>query len=211
MLKADKDTKLHTFYLKVSDYYKSYLEIKYGKPVLFPYNSMLNVYINRFLIENRSLQLFKGFSVCSAIFNYDPSKSSCLLDIKPLTDEEKKEYVELVMPQEIFVGNGVVKVNQFFQLQQSGERLVRKEIKRDFWIAFSQFYDDCMFRASRIGENVSAEDIMSDFMNLYNIDMSKFDNMMRYWWRIRAKIIDEIEARRTYLENKTGNSLIYTP
>ena len=118
--------------------------------------------------------------------------------------------MEIEIPDEVMYGNKMVKVDKFFQLNPQGTRLLRKEIKNEFWMAFSQFRDECVFRAARINETVNTEDAMSDFMNIYDIDMRYFESLMRNWWRVKRKIKDGIDSRREDMEDKSGNVFLYT-
>lgn len=202
--------KRYTCFLKVTDYQKKYLETRYGSPVCFPSCSMIQLMLRRYLVRNASMKRITDFSFSSSAFSYEPSGTMFLSEYQSLTDEEKKSFIEMELPEEVLYGNKAVRVDQFFQLSASGARRIRNEIKNEFWLAFSSFRDDCLFRAARIGETLTTEDIMSDFMNVYDIDMKSYDSLMRNWWRVKPKIKDRIEGKRDELEEKSGNVFIYT-
>lgn len=202
--------KRHTCFLKVSDYQKKYLEIRYGSPVCFPQASMMQLYLRRYLVRNSTMKRITNFSCSSAAFNLTSSSPTIFSEYQPIKDEERAEFVEIEIPDEVMYGNKMVKVDKFFQLNPQGTRLLRKEIKNEFWMAFSQFRDECIFRAARINETVNTEDAMSDFMNIYDIDMRYFESLMRNWWRVKRKIKDGIDSRREDMEDKSGNVFLYT-
>lgn len=202
--------KRHTCFLKVSDYQKKYLEIRYGSPVCFPQASMMQLYLRRYLVRNSTMKRITDFSCSSAAFNLTSSSPTIFSEYQPIKDDERAEFVEIEIPDEVMYGNKMVKVDKFFQLNPQGTRLLRKEIKNEFWMAFSQFRDECIFRAARINETVNTEDAMSDFMNIYDIDMRYFESLMRNWWRVKRKIKDGIDSRREDMEDKSGNVFLYT-
>jgi hypothetical protein len=202
--------KRHTCFLKVNDYQKKYLEMRYGSPVCFPSGSIMQLYLRRFLVRNATMKRITDFSCSSAAFNFKPSGPLFSSEYQLIKDNERAEYIEIETPDEVMYGGKMVKVDKFFQLNPQGTRLLRKEIKNEFWIAFSQFRDDCIFRASRLNETVTTEDAMSDFMNIYDIDMKYFDTLMRNWWRVKHKMKDVIESRRDDMEDKSGNVFLYT-
>lgn len=202
--------KRHTCFLKVSDYQKKYLEMRYGSPVCFPQASMMQLYLRRYLVRNSTMKRITNFSCSSAAFNLTSSSPTIFSEYQPIKDEERAEFVEIEIPDEVMYGNKMVKVDKFFQLNPQGTRLLRKEIKNEFWMAFSQFRDECIFRAARINETVNTEDAMSDFMNIYDIDMRYFESLMRNWWRVKRKIKDGIDSRREDMEDKSGNVFLYT-
>lgn len=202
--------KRHTCFLKVPDYQKKYLEIRYGSPVCFPQASMMQLYLRRYLVRNSTMKRITDFSCSSAAFNLTSSSPTIFTEYQPIKDDERAEFVEIEIPDEVMYGNKMVKVDKFFQLNPQGTRLLRKEIKNEFWMAFSQFRDECIFRAARINETVNTEDAMSDFMNIYDIDMRYFESLMRNWWRVKRKIKDGIDSRREDMEDKSGNVFLYT-
>lgn len=202
--------KRQTFFLKVNDYLKKYLNMRYGSPVCFPPGSIMQLYLRRYLVRNGTMKRTTDFSCSSAAFNFNSSGPLFTSEYQPIRDEERADYVEIEAPDEVMYGGKIVKVDQFFQLNPQGTRLLRKEIMNEFWMAFSQFRDECIFRASRLKEVSYTEDIMSDFMNMYNIEMEKFETMMRNWRRMRKKIKGRIESKRDKMEDKNGKSFIYT-
>lgn len=202
--------KRHTCFLKVPDYQKKYLEIRYGSPVCFPQASMMQLYLRRYLVRNSTMKRITDFSCSSAAFNLTSSSPTIFSEYQPINDDERAEFVEIEIPDEVMYGNKMVKVDKFFQLNPQGTKLLRKEIKNEFWMAFSQFRDECIFRAARINETVNTEDAMSDFMNIYDIDMRFFESLMRNWWRVKRKIKDGIDSRREDMEDKSGNVFLYT-
>ncbi|MBM6865722.1 hypothetical protein H6A66_11160 [Bacteroides caecigallinarum] len=202
--------KRHTCFLKVPDYQKKYLEMRYGSPVCFPQASMMQLYLRRYLVRNSTMKRITDLSCSSAAFNLTSSTPTIFTEYQPIKDDERAEFVEIEIPDEVMYGNKMVKVDKFFQPNPQGTRLLRKEIRNEFWMAFSQFRDECIFRAARINETVNTEDAMSDFMNIYDIDMRYFESLMRNWWRVKRKIKDGIDSRREDMEDKSGNVFLYT-
>ena len=211
MTKKTTTNERHSCFLRVSDYYKKYFEMKYGKPVRFPRNSLLGVYMQTHLFRDPDFSGITDFSYNEIAFNMLSEKTLFSAPVKLLTDSEKQDFLELEMPETVYKFNGEVKVDKFFHLNINGSKKVRNELKREFWYDFSRFHDECIFRASRLGEHVTSEDIMSDFISLYDIDMRKFESMMRYWWRIKARMKSEISLRKEEIEAKTSRVCIYTP
>lgn len=204
------DENRHTFFLKVNDYQKKYLNMRYGSPVCFPPGSIMQLYLRRYLVRNGTMKRTTEFSCSYAAFNLKSSNQLLFSDYQPIKDDERIDFIEIEAPEKVMYGGKMVKVNQFFQLNPQGTRLIRKEIMNEFWMAFSEFRDECIFRASRLGKVSYTEDIMSDFMNMYNIEMEKFETMMRNWRRMKKKIKGSIENKRDKLEDKSGKSFIYT-
>lgn len=202
--------KRHTCFLKVTDYQKKYLEMKYGSPVCFPSGSMIQLYLRRYLVRNATMKHISNFSCSYAAFHYKPSGPLFSSEYQLIKEEERKEYIEIEVPDEVMYGGKLVKVDQFFQLNPQGERSIRKEIKNEFWMGFSQFRDECIFRAARTGDSVNTEYIMSDFMNMCDIDMGQFENMMRNWWRVKSRMFKRIESKRDEVEDKKGITFFYT-
>lgn len=202
--------KNHTCFLKVTDYQKKYLEMRYGSPVCFPQTSMMQLYLRRYLVKNSTMKRITDFSCSSAAFNRTTSTPTIFTEYQQIKNEERAEFVEIEIPDEVMYGGKIVKVDKFFQLSPQGARLLRKEIKNDFWMGFSSFRDECIFRASRTGDSINTEYIMSDFMNMCDIEMGQFDNMMRNWWRVKSRILNKIENKREELEDKKGSTFFYT-
>lgn len=201
----------HSCFLKVSDYYKKYFEIKYGTPVRFPQNSLLGVYMKTHLFRDADFSGITDFSYNEVAFHLKPQKSLFTAQFKMLTEKEKEDYLELEIPESVCKFSGEVKVDKFFHLNINGSKKIRNELKREFWYDFARFHDDCIFRANRMGERVTSEDVMSDFIVLYDIDMKRFESMMRYWWRIKSRMKSDIKVRKEELESRTGRICIYTP
>lgn len=211
MLKNPKTEQRHSCFLKVSDYYKKYFEIKYGTPVRFPKNSVLGLYMQTHLFRDADFSAITEFSYNEIAFRMNPAKDLFSLNLNVLNDSEKKDFIELEMPQVIYRPYGEVCVDGYFHLSVRGCKKIRNELKNQFWMDFSKFHDECMFLARRNGEVTYSEDIMSDFMNMYDIDMKIFESMMRYWRRFKSRTNDEIEERRDLLEKHTGRIFEYTP
>lgn len=201
----------HSCFLKVSDYYKRYFEIKYGAPVRFPRNSVLGLYMQTHLFRDTDFSGITEFSYNEIAFWMTSGKDLFSLNLNILNDSEKKEFLEIEMPEVIYRSYGEVQVDEYFHLSVRGCKKIRNELKVQFWMDFSKFHDECMFLAHRNGEVIYSEDIMSEFMNQYDIDMKIFESMMRYWRRFKSRTNEEIEGRRQLLEKRTGRLFVYTP
>lgn len=80
----------HSCFLKVSDYYKKYFEIKYGTPVRFPQNSLLGVYMKTHLFRDADFSGITDFSYNEVAFHLKPQKSLFTAQFKMLTEKRKK-------------------------------------------------------------------------------------------------------------------------
>ena len=210
MNKKNDSPKENVVYVRLSKYYISFLTTRYGSPVMFPTMNPVNQCLERYLVNNPTLGHITPFSFSEQAFQYKENNPLFTADVYVPEYEVRSEYIGIVMPNEIYRNGTLINTSNTWQLSSVGAVQVRKQIKREFWMAFSQIYDDCVYRASRLGEKVTTENIATDFISLYNIEMSEYENMMRYWRRFRDQLNGEIEDRREHLENKTGNIFAYT-
>lgn len=211
MDKKEPSINPNVMYVRLSKHYIQYLKTKYGDPILFPIMSPLNLCIERYLVNNPTMKELTTFSYSELAMNptacHDDISYAC---IPQLTYKERLEYVAVVIPNELIRPSRIINTSSTWQLSAVGAKMFRKQVKRDFWICLSNFYDDCRYRSQRMNFSLTFEDVVSDFITLYNIGMENFDNIIRGWRRIRYDIKNEVENHRDYLENKTDRSFFYT-
>lgn len=210
MNKKNDTPKENVMYVRLSRYYINYLTTRYGNPVLFPAMIPISQYVDRFLVNNPTMCRLTPFSFSNAAFHHKEQNPLFTINAYLPDKEERSEFVAIVIPDEVYRNGSVVNTSNTWQLSAPGAVQFRKQVKRDFWIAFSQFYDDCMHRAQRLGDKVTIENAITDFISIYNIEMKEFENMVRYWGRLRNQMQNEIEKRRDRLEAQTGNVFVYT-
>lgn len=210
MKKKNETSVERVVYVKLSKYYINFLTTRYGSPVLFPTINPVNQCMERYLVNNPTLGRITPFSFSQQAFSYNENNPLFTADVYTPEQHERSEYLAIVMPDEIYRNGTLVKTSDTWQLSSVGAVQIRKQIKTEFWVAFAQMYDDCVYRAQRLGEKVTTENIATDFITLHNIEMSEYENMMRYWRRVRDQMNGEIENRREELETRTGNVFTYT-
>lgn len=200
----------NVMYVKLNSYYASFLKIRYGVPLMFPKMSALNQCVESFLVNNPT-SIWSTFFCCTQIMfeGNDNLITDCRND--DIQDPDKRLlFVPVSLPQELVRFGRTFVTGPTWQLSNRGTEVFRKLVKHDFWISFSAFWEDCRFRAERLGEKASIEDVISDFAIQYDISMKEYENLLRYWRRIRNTISEDIEARRKWLEQNTGRFFEYT-
>lgn len=210
MNKKTESPKEHVMYVRLSLYYINYLTTRYGNPVMFPSMMPLSQYVERYLVNNPTMCRLTPFSFSETAFNYKEQNSLFHVNAYLPEKEARDEFVAIVMPAELIRNGTIVNPTSTWQLSAPGTVQFRKQVTRDFWMSFSQFHDDCQHRAQRLNDKVTTEDIVTDFITIHNIEMSEYENMLRYWRRNRNRMKDEIEERRNRLEAQTGNVFCYT-
>lgn len=210
MSKKIEVPKSHVFYIRLSSYYASYLKTRYGCPAILPSMLPISQYMDRYLVNNPLMEKITAFCFSEAAFEYNEN-NTCFRISGYLPDkDDRSEFVPVVISSDsMCVAHRVIGASTW-QLSYTGSVMFRKQLKKDFWVQFSRFYDDCSFRSRRIGEVSTFEEITSDFMVMYNIDMKEYENLKRYWYRHNAKMEEEVEERRKLLESQTGNNFHYT-
>ena len=201
----------NVIYVKFSEYYIRYLTTRYGSPVVFPTMSACALVLERYLLNNPVMSSLTEFCYSKAAFHAADTGNlfSAIEQRTPI--EERELFIPIVIPDELIRTGQTLRTGSTWQLTFIGARALRKEVKRDLWVNFSRFNDDCAHRASRLGEKVTLEEVLSDFIVMYNIDMKEYTNMLRYWYRIQSAMKSAIERNREFLEDKTGNTFVYTP
>lgn len=201
----------NVMYVKLNTYYASFLRVKYGNPVLFPKMSSLNQCVESYLINNPTSAFLNKFCYTQVMFegNKDVSVLN-FMDDGQITEYKQYLFIPVAIPHELVRFGKTIPTGPTWQLSNSGITGFRQLVKNDFWITFSSFWNDCKFRAERLGERANIECAISDFAVQYDINMKEYENLLRYWRRIRISINNEIEARRDILEQRTGKALEYT-
>ena len=202
--------KVKTFFLKLSPYLKCFVERKYGNPVQFPVGSIYYTFMQRSLVNNPSFKKLSDFSYSSVAFNMS-SGSLFTVGMNHLSEDEKKNFVEIVMPAKLYRIYGNVIPSSTYEISPTGAKAMRAEIKREFWIDFSKFYDECKFRAGRIDEEVTLKNSMADFIILNQIDMGDLDKLLKYWHRWKSWMKNDTERKRENAESELGVLLENTP
>jgi hypothetical protein len=164
--------------------------------------------VQQYLHPNPTLALVTRFCYSEAMFcaHAHVSVNACELP----TAEERGQYVAIRMPETVVRHGEPMAVTATWQLSSPGATLLRKIISRRFWMDFSAFLEDCKYRAARMGENCGIEAAMNDFIALHGIDVAEYDNLLRYWRRNRESLRAGIEKRRESMEERTGQTLVYT-
>lgn len=202
--------KAHVFYIRLSSYYASYIKTRYGSPAILPSMVPISQYMYRYLVNNPLMAQITPFCYSEAAFNYNDKNSLFRINAHRPLAEDRSEFVPIVINPDVMSPTDQVINSSTWQLSSTGAILFRKQLKKDFWVQFSKFYDECLLRSRRIGEVSTFEEITSDFMVIYNINMKEYENMKRYWYRHISKMEDEVENNRKWLEEHTGNVFHYT-
>ncbi len=200
-------------YIRIDDLYRNYFVAKHGSPAVFAPSSQLAAIVRNNLMDNpmmcaQSDGLHLSFS--NLAFNYKDKGQILDAAVHMPCDEERHQFVTITLPDEVRRFSEIINTSYTWQLNRFGARRFREEVKTDFWREFRNFQRDCIERAQLMGETVGTEDIVSDFMTMYNIPMALYENMLRYERRERANALSKIEKRRMQLKNRTGNSYLYT-
>ncbi len=197
-------------YVRLSDYYIKYIETRYGSPAKFPLTSALSLHVERYLVANPLLKPLTPFAMSEAAFNQQRSKALTTRFFPNLTEEQRREFISIQMPAEVIRPSGARLTTEVWQLSAIGAKLLRKAVKRDFWLTLSDFAAECRYRSERMGERLSMEAVVNDFLLQYDIGPEHSDNIMRSWYRSRRLMDAEIEDNRERMEQMTGKAFIYT-
>ena len=205
---------LNVCYVRIPEMYRNYFRTKYGVPAVFAPYSPMQCLLRRHLINNPTLakqQLTRAaMSYSDRAFNYATKGSAIDAQVSMPAPEEKEEFVAILIPSEATHYNTVVATSDTWQLTANGARSFRELVKEDFWCELSRFAEDCNYRARLAGEKVTREEILSDFITMYNVPMTCYENLLRYETRHRVSATTHIEKKRNALETQTGNRFMYT-
>lgn len=210
MKKTLTKEKINVFYLKVSDYYRSYLLSKYGEVVYFPTTTQAYDLIYRSIVNNGSMSALTPFAFSEAAFNYDRSNELFDIDICLPPHDERKSFISIAMPNVVSRFGKTSEVGSTWQINRYGAIELRKLITREFWQDLLEFVDECFTRARINGIDITRENAISDFMSVNDIDMKWYENIIRYNKRFRRRRIKEIEQNRELLEQKLDAQFTYT-
>lgn len=199
-------------YIKLSVYLRQYIRSRYGKSVaILPLYSPLYGCLEQYLVNNACLRPFTDRSCSQYAFTCPPD--TVLPDgrnfFKPQQDE-KEEYVALLMPEYVYRINGMLLTSPFWQLNRTGAIEFNRLVKAEFWRECIRFIDECFTSARIQGRKVTRESAISDFMVAYDIPMSYYENIIRYDQRIRKEIIEDIDKRRIWMEKLNDTAMTYT-
>ena len=200
-------------YIRIGEMYRTYLTSKYGTPVITPANSRLTMLLNSQLVHNPLLKKQKAGvqdSYSELAFNYRKKGSVFDVDICCPTDDEREDYVPVVIPAEVLMYNKSVATSNTWQISMNGARKFRTIIEQEFWSDLWNFMYDCRVYANAHAEKVTKESIISDFMIMHGIPMSLYENLIRYEKRKRIASVSDIEKRREMMEQQTGRLFMYT-
>lgn len=210
MKKTLTKEKINVFYLKVSDYYRSYMLSKYGEVVCFPITTQTYDLIYRSVVNNGSMSALTPFAFSEAAFNYVRSDELFDIDISLPPQDERKNFIRIAMPKVVSRFGKTSEVGSIWQINRHGAIELRKLITREFWQDLLEFIDECFTRARINGTNITRENAISDFMSVNDIDMRWYENIIRYDKRFRKRRIKEIEQRRNLFEEKLDVQFTYT-
>lgn len=199
----------NTTFIRVSSYVRRYFYIKYGTPVVLPMGHPMYQLMMRHLVYNPTLERISKQSSNRA--SMDPAIRSTIHELQVHAQaDDSDELMEVAMPDTI-IRTGVAKqTNWYYQLDNAGARLFRKEAKSEYWQEMQLFIRQCFIRSANRGEKVSREEAISDFMIAYGIPMSHYESMVRCERRERRRLEEEIEQRRDFMEQRINDIFIYT-
>lgn len=204
---------LNVCYLRIDPLYRNYFIAKHGSPAVFSPSSELASVLRNNLMDNPTLGVQTEsiqLSFSNLAFNYKSKGQAVDAKVHTPKDEEREHFVAILMPDEVRRFSGMVPTSPSWQLNLHGSRRFREVVKIDFWREYRRFASDCTARAQLLGESVTTEDIISEFMTMFGIPMSLYENMLRYERRERASALSKIEQRRGQYEKMTGNQFLYT-
>lgn len=205
--------KFNVCYIRIGEMYRAYVTSKYGNPVITPVNSQLTMLMNSQLVHNPLLKRQKAGvqdSYCEVAFNYQKKGSVFDVDICCPANDEREDYVPVVIPAEVLMYNKCVATSNTWQISMNGARRFRSIIEQEFWSDLWGFMYDCRAYANAHSEKVTKESIISDFMIMHGIPMSLYENLIRYEKRKRTASVNDIEKRRETMEQQTGRLFMYT-
>lgn len=206
-------SEINVCYIRLSELYRNYFKTRFGSPAIFSLSSEMSAVLRSHLTNNPTLarQTIRAASSFSDLaFNYKEKGTVIDADVFVPSEEEKMEFVAIVIPEEVCHYNGVVQTSNTWQPTEFGTKRLREIIKEEFWREYQKFSDDCYYRGSITGEKITREDIISEFMTQYNIPMKSYENLLRYETRHRKEMEKKIEKKRSMMEKFTGNNFIYT-
>lgn len=204
---------INVCYIRIDDLYRNYFIAKHGSPAVFSPSSELASIVRNNLMDNPMMSAQSDgmhLSFSDLAFNYKTNGQAVDASVHLPSDEERRLFVSIAIPDEVHRFSGMVKTSPAWQLNRLGCRRFREAVKADFWREYRNFSNDCIVRSHLTGESVTTEDIISEFMTMFNIPMSLYENMLRYERRERASALSKIEKRRMQYEKQTGNRFLYT-
>lgn len=212
MNKKNDTPKENVMYVKLSIYFRKYIESKYGKsPVCFPLLSPMYSCIERYIVNNYNLSPISALSFSEYAFNYKGDNGlyeNCNVSVP--SEEDKANFLAIVIPGQVFRIGSLIKTSNNWQLSYQGAIEFKKLIRREFWIECIKFIDDC-FHAARLQHfSVTRENAISDFLVAYNIPMTSYESILRSERRARIELRSEIENRRNWMETLNDTALTYT-
>ena len=211
--KTETETTQRVCYIRMSEYYKRFYMVKYGgEPVVFPKKHCLQVVLEENLCENRDLRLLTKECFSKMAFHYDRDGKVFDVNIACPDPDKKDEYLGVCIPDVIYGRRGVPKqTSDCWQLNKTGAERFRDALKNEFWTDCIDFIRDCKARGAAVGEDVTIENAMSDFLLMYDIPMSHYESMLKAERRARLHLRPEKAMKRQQLlEERTGNVFIYT-
>ena len=199
-------------YVKLSVYLRQYLRSRYGKNVvILPLMSALSACIDQYLVNNYSMVQLSP-NVCSQRM-FNNKKTSDLFEYTPsfiMEESEKQKYIAIQLPGRIYRAGLLMRTSDNWQLSNTGFVEFNKLVKKEFWVECMKFVDECFASARIQGIRTTRENAISDFMVAMDIPMLYYENMIRYYKRMKNRISDDIEKRREWLEGLNDTALTYT-
>lgn len=211
MTRKKEETGKRICYVRMREYYGCFFKTKYGgEPIIFSEDEALGVIVEQNIVQNPDLRMLTRDSYSWLAFNYEQEGKVFDIDIATPLPEEKEEFVGIAFPETVYRRGGASKTSGNWQLSKKGVKMLREQMKKEFWLDCREFITSCKNHAKAIGETFTIEDSISDFMQMYNIPMSHFDNLIRNEQRIRKNLPAETGKQRDLYEQNTGNVFIYT-
>lgn len=204
------DVDSYVTYVRMSEYYKSFYEIKYGAPVSFPDMHPLSIILENNIVFNPSLKELTKYAYTQMAYEYDFNNKLFDVNIACPPDDEKNDFLAVVLPKTIRRHDKVYNVNSMWQLGKDGAIAFREELKREFWVDMEMFIEQCFCRAHALGESCNREAAISDFLIAYDIPMSHFESLLRAERRFRIQQLKKIEKQREFMEERSCSIFLYT-
>lgn len=201
-------------YIRLPELYREYFRTRFGNPAIFSPSSEMQFLLRSQLVNNPTLcrqeKTRNVMSFCDKAFNYKTKGQAVDAQVCMPDDAERGEFVAILIPEQVAHYNAITPTSDTWQVTANGVRRLRELIKEDFWRELSRFSEECNYRARITGEKVTREEIVSDFITMYNVPMTSYENFLRYETRHRVSAASNIEKKRNALEMQTGNRFMYT-
>ena len=198
-------------YIRVGEYCACYYKTKYdGEPIVFSDNDPLGMIVEENICSNPGLKLLTKHSYSWMAYHYNHEGQIFDVNVASPDPDEHNDFIGIQLPEIVHRRGKQQKTSSNWQLSKVGAERFRKQMKKEFWSALRDFIRTCKNHAIANGEDVTTEACISDFMLMYNIPMSHFENILKSEQRVRRRLRPETACQRDFIEQKTGNIFFYT-